>query len=562
MFLSELKSIIASQLAWGKVDFSYPPNAELGDLSLACFEGAKINGQTPVETARIAAEKLVQITELKKYFSDIRAVGPYLNFFIKADYLAVGVIKEIKNQGISYGKSVGDKKRIVIEYSNGNTHKEYHVGHLRNIAYGTAVTNLLLATGQEAFPVSYINDLGIHTAKTIWNWQHNSNYQERPESKGYLLGKCYAEASRILEENPDKKIEVAQIKKDIEGQMGDNYRFWQLSREWSIDYFASIYKELNIKFKHIFYESEYIKEGLKTVDTLLTKGILRRSEGAIIADLTEYGLGVLPIIRSDSTALYPVADLALAFEKMKRFQLDESVYIVDVRQSLYLRQLFKLLELIGYRGQLSHLTYDFVTLPSGMMSSRSGNVITFEELEGLVYDKLFKETQTRHPDWSKKKIVTVAKNLTLGTIKFEMLKVSSDKIIVFSIEDALRFDGYTACYILYGYARLMSVVRKSGWSFKIMADYKQLIDLKEKALVFKMAQYPEVLRAAAIKRNPSEISKYLFELTQVINDYYHNINIRRSPWRLKIARLALIKAAAQVLTNGLNILGITTRSEM
>jgi len=562
MFLNELKSIIISQLAWDNVNFSYPPKAELGDLSLACFEVAKASGQNPVEIAKMAAEKLGQIIELKKYFSDILAVGPYLNFYIKADYLAAGVIKEIKNQGADYGKSIDDKKRIVIEYSNGNTHKEYHVGHLRNIAYGAAVTNLLLATGREAIAVSYINDLGIHAAKAIWNWRRNANYQERPENKGYLLGKCYAEASRILEENPDKKTEVAQIKKDIEGQMGDNYRFWQLSRQWSIDYFASIYQELNIKFKAIFYESEYVARGLKTVDDLLAKGILRRSEGAIIADLTKYELGVLPIIRSDSTALYPVADLALAFEKKKRFQPDESVHIVDVRQSLYLRQLFKLLELIGYCGQLSHLTYDFVTLPSGMMSSRSGNVVTFEELKGLIYDKLFEETLARHPNWSKKKVADIAMNLTISTIKFEMLKVSADKIIIFNIEEALRFDGYTACYIQYGYARLMSVISKSGLSLKILANYKKLTDPKEKALIFKLAQYPEIIRLAAAKRNPSEVSKYLFELTQVINDYYHNINIRRSPWRLKIARLALVKAATQVLANGLNILGITTRPEM
>lgn len=562
MFLNELKNMIISQLGWENVNFSYPPSMELGDLSLACFEAAKTNNQNPVETAKMAAKKLNEITELKKYFLDIKTVGPYLNFYIKPAYLAIGVIKEIKSCGVSYGESCCNKKRIIIEYSNGNTHKEYHVGHLRNIAFGTAVTNLLRVTGQDVTPVSYINDLGIHTAKTIWNWQHNTNYQERPENKGYLLGKCYAEASRILEENPEKKNEVAQIKKDIEGRMGDNYRFWQLSRQWSIDYFASIYQELNIKFSHIFYESEYIDDGLKKVDELITKGILRRSEGAIIADLTEYKLGILPVIRTDSTALYPVADLALAFDKLKRFKPDESVYIVDVRQSLYLLQLFKLLELIGYQGQLSHLTYDFVTLPSGMMSSRSGNVITFEELNVLVYDKLFKETQSRHPEWSKRRIVFIVKNLTVATVKFEMLKVSSDKIIVFNIEDALRFDGYTVCYIMYGYARLMSVVSKSGFDIKIMADYEQLTDSKEKALVLKMAQYPEILQIAAIKRNPSEICKYLFELTQIINDYYHHINIRRSPWRLKIARLALIKAAAQVLSNGLNILGITVHPEM
>ena len=349
--------------------------------------------------------------------------------------------------------------------------------------------------------------------------------------------------------------------KEIERRTGENYELWQTTRKWSIDYFAAIYKELGIKFREIFYENDVIDNGLKLVEELKEKKILRLSDGAIIADLEAYGLGVLPIIRTDGTALYPVADLSLASEKFKKYNLSKSIYVVDVRQSLYFKQLFKVLELIGYNQPMVHLTYDFVTLPEGMMASRTGNVITYETLRDKLFSKLSAETEKRHNDWSKERIGAVAMALTIATIKFEMLKVSADKIITFNIDDAARFDGYTACYLQYGYARLRSVVRKAGFSFGF-ADLSLLKEPKEKELLAMMAKYPEVIISAGEKYNPSEAAKYLFELVQLFNDYYHETNILKSESKVRRARVALIKALAQVLSNGFEILGIKALEEM
>lgn len=560
--LEELKSKIASSLKLAKANFSYPPNPAWGDLSLTCFEAAKAAVKNPVEFALNLATELKADKELQKYFSDIKAAGPYLNFFIASEYLADSVVKRVKKEKTAYGfNKSGAGQSVMIEYSNGNTHKEYHVGHLRNISYGDAINHLLRANGYESIPVSYINDFGIHVAKTIWNWRKNTNYADRPENKGYLLGKCYAAASRELTANPEYKEEVGKIMTEIENRSGVNYKFWQETRGWSIDYFASIYKELDIKFQHIFYESEVIDAGLKLVKELLVKGVLKKSEGAIIADLEKYGLGVLPIIRSDGTALYPVADLSLASEKFKKYNLARSIYVVDVRQSLYFEQLFKILELIGYRQPLVHLAFDFVTLPSGMMSSRTGNVITYQKLRDKLFARLLEETGSRHKDWTAGRVKKVAMALTIATIKFEMLKVSADKIITFNIDEAARFDGYTACYLEYGYARLKSIVRKKGFSFG-GADLNRLAEPKEKELLIRMAKYPEVVASAGEKYSPSEVTRYLFELVQLFNDYYHEINILKAEPRVRKARLALIKAVAQVLHNGFDILGLKALEEM
>lgn len=563
-FLENLKRTIATELKLEQASFSYPPNATLGDLSLACFDLAQAEKTNPAEFARQAAARLKNNQNLAEYLREVRAVGPYLNFFINQEYLARGVVREVNGRGENYGGQLaGSGQKVMIEYSNGNTHKEYHVGHLRNISYGDAVGRLLRVSGQEVIPVSYVNDFGIHVAKTIWNWQHDPSYSQRPEAKGYLLGQCYAAASQKLADDPEAKTAVGQIMKEIESRSGANYALWQETRQWSIDYFDEIYQELGIKFDHIFYESEVIAAGLKLVEAWQAKGIFRSSQGAIIADLEKFGLGVLPIIRSDGTALYAVADLALASEKFTKYKLDESIYVVDVRQSLYFKQLFKILELASYHEKLIHLPYDFVTLPGGMMSSRTGNVVTYEDLKNKIWEKLTTETKVRHPKWSAAKIKGVARNLTVATIKFEMLKVSADKTITFNIEESLRFDGYTACYIEYGYARLRSILRQKGFSFwPRRPDLSQLQETKEKKLLLSLAKYPEVVAAAGAKYNPSELTKYLFELVQAWNDYYHEINILKAPGSQRRARLALITAIGQVLRSGLGLLGINSLEEM
>jgi arginyl-tRNA synthetase len=322
------------------------------------------------------------------------------------------VIEKIQKEKDEYGNNKsGNKEKVMIEYSNVNTHKQYHVGHLRNICYGDSVNKILKANGNKAIPVSYVNDFGIHVAKTLWWLYHEDNVRAKKitdskefEKKGYFLGETYVESSKKIKEYKNAKTEISKLMKSIETRKGKEYEKWKKTRTWSINEFKKIYKDLDVKFDEYFYESEYIEEGLKILKELLEKGILEESDGAIIANLEKYNLGVLVILRTDGTATYPVADLALANAKIKKYKLDKSIYVVDDRQSLYFRQLFKILELMGYKQNMVHLGHDFVKLPSGMMSSRSGNVITYKELKDKILNYLKEETKKRHSDWSEKKI--------------------------------------------------------------------------------------------------------------------------------------------------------------
>ena len=548
-------------------DLVYPPKPEFGDLSLPCYTVAKLFNKSAVELA----EFLVGKVALNDVVVATKAIGPFINFTFNKAKLAQGTIEEILKIKTRYGlNSGGKKKKVMVEFSNGNTHKEYHVGHLRNACYGDAIARILAANGYKSIPVSYVNDFGIHVAKTIWALDKFYKDEVPPEDKGYFLGKVYVRACQEMEKDNFANSAVSFIMKKIESRTGQEYKLWQKTRKWSIDGFSKIHKELGIKFEHIFYENEFINKGLDMVADLYEKGFLIKSQGAVIADLSKYNLGVLVILRSDGTALYPVADLPLAEEKFKKYKIDKSIYVVDVRQSLYFKQLFKVLESLGFKQEMKHLVYEFVKLPEGMMASRTGKVITYEDLRAEALEKAAIETRKRHKNWPKEKLNQVVEKIVVGALKFEMVKVSADKIITFDIEQALRFDGYTAAYLQYTCARINSIMKKSQISSasrktksKIQKiNFTMLSEAKESILVNKLAKYPEIVAMAGKNYDPSELAKYLFELAQEFNDYYHSAPVLKAKPPVRQARLALIVAVKQVIANGLNLLGIETVEEM
>jgi len=569
---AEINGILGAEIITAE-NIVYPPNPEMGDLSLPCFVLAKQSGKNPAE----AAQFLVAHVQTGGVLAGTSALGPYFNIKLDKTRLAGDIIREISVKQADYGTNAsGAGQKILIEFSNVNTHKEYHAGHLRNLCYGDASVRIACANGFEAIPISYINDFGIHVAKTLWalieyhldgkigaDLDVDLEKIKTGENKGAFLGEVYVRASSELKENKTAKQLVEVIMKKIESKSGVEYALWQKTREWSLAQFAEIYKELGVDFVKTYYESEYIDQGRELVFDLLERGILRKSEGAVIADLEEIGLGVLVVLRSDGTATYPVADIPLALAKFKEFSPTASAYVVDIRQALYFKQLFHILKTMGQDLPLIHLGYDVVKLPTGMMSSRAGNVITYEDLREKLKERSCAETASRHPEWPAEKVAESALVLARGAIKFEMLKVGQAQPIVFEMEKALNFSGFTSAYLQYSFARIKSIIRKSkNTEDSASADFSLLKEAKEHELVIKLAKYPEAVRAAGQNFDPSEIARYLFELAQMLNDYYHGIPILKSEKALCLARLALVSSACQVIKNGLSLLGIETVEEM
>jgi len=552
--IAHLSTIIKN--AWGleptELELVYPVFANQGDLSLPCFGLAQTLAKTPVELAQTMADAWNELEGV----ATVKAVGPYVNIYLQTEFLA----ERLYAGGDQSLKNTGQGAKIMIEFANGNTHKEFHIGHLRNVAYGSAVAGLLSAVGYEVISVSYVNDFGIHAAKTIWQLKQQPVDETAGVNRGYLLGQAYTTAVTRLSDDPTAKEALGQIMTEIESRQGPNYELWQRTRDWSLDYFQSIYRQLKLDFKHYYFESELLDRGKALVNELLAKGVLVTSQGAVIADLSADDLGVLVVLRQDGTALYPVADLALAVEKFAETDLAQSITVVDKRQSLYFKQLFALLKQLGYQQTMIHLPYDVVTLPSGMMSSRLGNVVVYHDLYEQCKANLVAETKARHSDWSEQQIDEVAEKLTIATLKFEMIKIGADKVITFNINEALRFDGYTAAYLQYSCARANSLLNKAG----AQRQPTTLVysENSEHDLVVALAKYPEIVAQAAAACEPSVLTQYLFEVAQLFNDFYQLCPVLNVEAPIKNSRLALVEHSKRVLTAGLAVLGIENIVQM
>lgn len=548
---------IKEEFDLSKIEITVPPNSEMGDLAVPCFYLSKVTRQAPNKIAEELAYKI----RPGGIISEVKSLGPYLNIFINPGVLASEVIKEIQQYKENYGKLKIAKERVMIEYSSPNTHKEFHIGHARNVALGGALINLRRFIGQKVIPVNYIGDIGAHVAKCIWALEKFHAGEDLPKNKGKYLGAIYSEAVTKIEANPDFKKEAHVIQQKLESGDKKLVALWKKTRKWSLEELEDIYKLLGAEFEHNFYESEVEKPGKELVEKLLKSGIAERSQGAVIINLEEYDLKNLLLLKSDGSSLYSTKELALADLKFKKYKIDESITLTDSRQSFYFSQIFKTLEVIGFDKKLTHVPYEFVTLREGAMSSRAGNIIAFEDFYDSVVERAKAETKKRHDDWTDKKLDEVARKIAISAIKFNMLKVGNNSIIVFDIDEALSFDGFSGSYVQYTCSRINSVLQKAKFKGAI-GDVDKLSTDLEKELLLKLASFPEVVKSAATNNDPSEIAKYVFDLSRMFSTFYQQVSIINSPEGVKEARLALVDSIRKVLVNGLAILGIEPLDQM
>ncbi len=536
-----------------------PPRPEYGDISFPCFQMAKGMGRNPAEIASELAAKIAPTPLIRR----ITATGPYVNFIFDMQAFSAGVIKEILTQKKRYGKgSTGKGKRVMVEYANLNTHKEVHVGHLRNLVLGQSVVEIMRSNGYEVIPVAYINDLGNNVARCLWGILTMYPDVQPPEGE-YLnfLGRVYTEATLALDANPEKRDEVSRIQRDLEDMQGPHVALWKKTQKWSMDNLRDVYKEFNLELDRMYVEHELIGETHDIVKRLLTDGIAKMSEGAAIVDLSDEGLGVNLLRKSDGTLLYNAKDLALAYRKEDDYHVDRSIYVVDTRQSLALRQLGATLKLMKFSREIIHLPYEFVTLPEGAMSSRKGNIVRWNDIRDAMLEKLRASITDRHADWKEKQRDKVAQSLLFASIKFGLLKQDPDKAITFSLDEAMSVEGFTGPYVMYTVARLSSILKKA--TVKPAKTITHEIGDEEKELITLLAKYPEVVLQAGMTLKPSLIAQFAFELAQAYAHYYERVRILDAANETATAsRLALCQALRQVLENALAILGITALEEM
>ncbi len=584
----EIKNLLVGAGIKDETDLTTPPNPEMGDFAFACFGVAKEWKINPKE----AAEKIASViatrlggeaiprdgsanhgiatssrkngTPRNDIVERVQAMGPYLNFYLNAGQVADLVIKEVLKKGKKYGlNNSGKGKKVLIEYPSNNTHKEFHIGHFRNVCIGNALVHLYAQNGYTVYPVNYLNDFGNHVARCLWGLQKFHANEKPPANKQKWLGEIYAEASQKLKNNAEFADEVAEVQKKLESHDKNLWPLFIQTRQWSIDKFAEIFKQLGVQHKAVFYEKDLKGKGQKMVDDLLKKDIATVGDGgAIIIDLSKYNLDIALLRKSNGAGLYLTSDIPLAMEKFKKCNADESIVITGMEQNFYFKQLYKILELIGFQKKLTHISYGLVNLKEGKMASRFGNVIVYEDLYGEVFEKLKAESAQRHRDWGEEKINRNVSILTVAALKFDMQKHEAAKNIVFDTKEATSFEGFSGPYVLYAIARINSILKQTKKSVAKI-NYNLLDNPEEKKLVLFLARYEEMVKKALANYNPSEITRYCFDLAQAFNDFYNKHSILKAETKeLVEARILLAVSTKSVLENALGLLTIGTVEEM
>ncbi len=559
--LTELKKAVGREFTPDIGDLTVPPNPDMGDASFPCFGLAKGLKRPPTEIASEIAAKIGP----KGFIRSVDAAGPYVNFTFDPSALGSAVLAQIKEKGEAYGTAEEPRGvRVLIEYANPNTHKDIHVGHLRNFFLGQSLTNLLSANGYETVPVSYINDLGAHVAACLWGIKHLHQGELPPKGEDPVtfMGRMYAAATAKMAEDPAAKQEVSALHRELEAGTGPYRALWKKTRQWSLAAMKAVFKELRLPLETFYYESDLIGETKAIVEQLIKRGLALHSQGAWIVDLETEGLGVNLLVKSDGTLLYNAKDLALAMRKEQDFRAQRSLYVVDGRQSLAMSQLFATLRKMGKTEELTHVSYEFVTLKEGAMSSRKGTIIRYEFFRDEMIAHAREETAERHPDWAPKDVDAAARKIAFAAIRFGMLKQDPDRKIVFDMDEALSFDGCTGPYLLYSLARIASVLRKAGRAKPSFAA-AHLSALPERRLLIFLASYPEAVFDAAAQMRPSLLAQYLFDLAKRFAEFYAEVPILSDEGAEIVAqRLGLCAATGQVLKNGLALLGMETVKEM
>ena len=553
-----------------------PPEQKLGDYAFPCFKLAKALKSNPNELAL----KIKSTIESKnsQWISHLELKGAFLNTFINQQTLAKNFIPTIlSGDNFSAISENSPKKsiRTMIEFSQPNTHKEFHVGHGRNVCLGDSLCRLYSYAGYQVVPVNYIGDEGTHIAKCLWgikNYKGSDPLTEATPNKAEWLGQRYVEANNALkdasEEDKQKiQAEISLILKTLESKSGDEFELWKKTRQYCLDDFNSIYSWLDVHFDHFFYESEVSEASQEIVEEYIKKGLFIEDKGAIGFDMSDKKLGFFMARKSDGTTLYITKDLALAKVKFNQFNIQKSIYVVGSEQNFHFKQLFYALEKMGFEAAKDcyHLSYGMVVRPEGKMSSRAGNSFTFLQLIKIVQDEIQTYLDKYKNEWSEERILDTAHKLAVGAIKYGMLIADPNKEIVFDPKEWVSFEGNSGPYLMYSYARTQSILTKclEQSYFSSTEHLNTLTHESERELLRALYDFNKTALYAAENYKPSTLAHHLFGMCKSFNRFYVEVSVLKAENdQVRSARIALIESFALTLKTGLHLLGITPPDKM
>lgn len=548
--VKEIKKII--EIPPKEINFTY---------AFPVFKLAKHEKRAPIQIAQDLIKKISKPNFLEK----IEAEGPYINFKVNPNI----VLKNIYNLKEDYGRireieKQENRKTIVIEYPSPNTNKPLHLGHIRNMLIGSSTANLLKYKGQKVFQVNLNNDRGIHICKSMLAYKKVGEHKKPDKKPDHFVGDFYVKYNQLEQKDESIIEEAKELLKKWEEKDPEIRALWKKMNNWAFQGFEETYEKFEIEFDKQYFESDYYWKGKKLILEGLEKGIFEETEdGAIIAPLSEqYNLPDKVLLRRDGTSIYITQDIYLAMLKKKDFQYDISIYVVGNEQDLYFKQLFKVLEMLGYEEEKYHLSYGMISLPEGKMKSREGNVVDADDLVEEIIDLAYEEVDKRYSKLSEAEKKERAKIIGMAALRFFILKISPKTDFVFNPKESISFEGETGPYVQYVYARIESIINKSQQKLTDNIDPSLYQHENEQALIKELNYFPEIVNQAAEEYDIHLIPQYLLNLCQIFNSFYTTCPVIQKHKELERARLFLIKCVQLVIKKGLNLMDIQVLKEM
>jgi arginyl-tRNA synthetase len=539
-----------------------PPQPEFGDLAFPCFALARLEKKNPSEIAsRLAAEVSLEGTA----FRELEASGPYLNFFLEESALTKEILLAIHTEKDKYGTSpAGAGQTVVIDYSSPNIAKPFHIGHLRSTVIGAALTRIYQALGYETVGINHLGDWGTQFGMVMAAYKENPDEDMlRQDPVRYLL-KLYT-GYQARAENEESAQDAARTWfKRLENGDPEAVRLWERFKGLSLEEFQRVYERLDIHFDYYTGESFYNDKMDSVIEKIIGAGLLSRGEdGAEMVRLDDYGMPPCLLRKSDGATLYATRDLAAAIYRAETFMPARILYVVGTPQELHFRQLFKVLELMGYEwaDRLFHVKFGHVQ----GMKTRRGEVVfledVVEEAKARAREKINENIQAGKLEQDQD-MEELAENIGTGAIIANDLKNRRERDVIFDWDKVLNFDGETGPYLQYTHARICGILRKANKPVNDDANLLLLSEAEESTLVKHLSRYPDVVDQAGAENEPSIITTYLFDLTKAFNIFYIKHRVVGSGEGLERARLYMVDAVRQVLKNGLGILGIKALERM
>ncbi len=533
-----------------------PPNTEMGDFALPCFKLSKIMRMPPVKIA----EQLKDSFSADQYISEVLAVNGYLNFKINRDNFAFDTLNEILSKGDAYGSdTIGDGKTVCIDYSSINIAKPFHIGHLSTTVIGSALCKIFRFLGYKVVGINHLGDYGTQFGKLIVAFKRWSSEEAVKEGRLKELSRIYVKYHDEAKLDPSMDDEARHYFKLIEDGDKESNRLFELFKSITLEEVEKIYKLLNVTFDSYAGESFYNDKMAPVVAELKDKGLIKISDGASIVDLEEYNMPPCLILKSDGSTLYATRDIAAAVYRKNTYDFDKCLYVVAYQQNLHFKQFFKVLELMGkdWAKDMVHVAYGMVSLESGSMSTRAGNVVLLEDVINKTIEKAYKVIEEKNPDLQDKD--KIAKAVGTGAVIFGALCNNKIKDIVFSYDRVLSFEGETCPYVQYTVARCNSVIAKCGG----VGEYANpQMNADEYEVISTLAKFKDIVKASAEKYEPSYITRYAIDLATVFNKFYMNCKIACGDINTQNFRLAITDATRITLKNALTLLGIETVEKM